>query len=184
MATTKKVASNKKTTKAATTEAAPASTKAELAAENKKLARKLERLKVIRTRENGGDKELVVTLPEVKVPKFLDGFIDFVRTQGVVGLAVGLVLGVAGKAVVDSLVANVFNPIIGMIGGGTGSIEGRFICLKHATAMVDGQPVVSCVNKLGWGNVLGQVISFLIVAAVVYFVVKGLKLDKLDKPKA
>jgi large-conductance mechanosensitive channel len=41
-----------------------------------------------------------------------------------------------------------------------------------------------CSNKLGWGQVISDLISFMIVAAVVYFVVKGLKLDKLDKQKA
>jgi large conductance mechanosensitive channel len=193
MATAKKTTATKKreVTKTAAVETASkkvttkkAATKATLEAENKKLAAKLERLKVIRTQGVGDDRELVVSLPEVRVPKFLHGFIDFVRTQGVVGLAVGLVLGVAGKGVVDSLVANIFNPIIGLIGGGAGSIEGRFICLKQVTTMVDGQQIASCTNKLGWGSVLSQLISFVIVAGVVYFIVKGLKLDKLDKPKA
>lgn len=120
-------------------------------------------------------RELVVAMPPLKVPKFLEGFIDFVRTQGVVGLAVGLVLGVAAKAVVDSIVANVFNPIIGLIGNG-GSLESHYVCLKT----IEG----ACTNKLGYGRLLSDLVSFVIVAAVVYFIVKGLKLDKLDKPKA
>jgi large-conductance mechanosensitive channel len=63
-----------------------------------------------------------------------------------------------------------------MVGGGQGSVDGRFVCLKYAGE--------ACTNKLGWGNVLSNLISFMIVASVVYFVVKGLKLDKLDKPKS
>jgi large conductance mechanosensitive channel len=120
-------------------------------------------------------RQIVLTVPPMRAPKFLQGFVDFVRTQGVVGLAVGLVLGVAAKSVVDSLVANVFNPLIGMVGGGSGSIDGRFICLKETAG--------ACTNKLGYGNVVSTVMSFLIVAGIVYFVVKGLKLDKLDKSK-
>jgi large conductance mechanosensitive channel len=128
-------------------------------------------------------KEIVLAVPPMKAPKFLQGFMDFVRTQGVVGLAVGLVLGVAAKSVVDSLVANIFNPIIGLIGADGGSLDGKFICLRHGTQAVDNELVITCSNKLGYGNVLSNIISFLIVAAVVYFVVKGLKLDKIDKPK-
>lgn len=121
-------------------------------------------------------RELVVAMPPLKVPKFLEGFLDFVRTQGVVGLAVGLVLGVAAKSVVDSLVANIFNPIIGLVGGGSGSLESHYTCLKTVNAI--------CTNKLGYGKVISDVLSFLIVAAVVYMVVHTLRLDKLDKPKA
>jgi large conductance mechanosensitive channel len=137
---------------------------------------RLARLSPIRTTTIEDNRRgIVFTVPPLKTPSFLQGFVDFVRTQGVVGLAVGLVLGVAAKSVVDSLVANIFNPLIGMAGGGTGSLEGRFICLKSTAA--------GCTNKLGWGSVLSTLMSFLIVAGIVYFVVKGLKLDKLDKSK-
>lgn len=124
---------------------------------------------------HGAGKQVVINVPAMKAPKWLQGFLDFVRQQGVVGLAVGLVLGVAAKSVVDSLVNNIFNPIIGMVGG-SGGLDSRYICLKS----IAGQ----CSNKLAYGAVVNSLVSFLIVAAVVYFVVKGLKLDKLDKPKA
>lgn len=100
---------------------------------------------------------------------------QFVREQGVVGLAIGLVLGTAVKSIVDSLVNNVATPLLGLFGG-TGGIETRYVCLRQAS---DG----SCSNILGWGAVVSSVISFLIIAAVIYFVVKGLKLDRLDKSK-
>ncbi len=119
-------------------------------------------------------------LPPVILPKVLrgplQGFVDFVREQGVVGLAVGLVLGVAAKSVIDSLVNNLFNPLIGTVGGGTGELSTHFICLKTVGT--------ECTNKLGYGRIINDMLSFIIVAAVVYFVVKSLKLDKLDKKKA
>jgi large conductance mechanosensitive channel len=121
-------------------------------------------------------KEVVVNVPVVKAPKWLQGFVDFVREQGVVGLAVGLVLGVAAKSVVDSLVNNIFNPIIGLIGAGGGELGSRYVCMKSVGTV--------CTNKLGYGRLISDIISFLIVAGVVYFVVKLLKLDKLDKKKA
>lgn len=119
-------------------------------------------------------KELVVSLPVVKAPGWLQGFVDFVREQGVIGLAVGLTLGIASKSVVDSLVANIFNPIIGVLTGGE-SLGSKYICLKEADAV--------CSSRLGYGQVMSDLLSFILVAAVVYFAVKGLKLDKLDKKK-
>lgn len=114
------------------------------------------------------------TLTRVKVPHAVQGFVDFIRQQGVVGLAVGFVLGAAAKSVVDSIVINLINPLVGLYGAG-GKLADKYWCLKT----IGGQ----CSNKLGYGAVLSQIISFLIVAGVVYFVIKGLKLDKLDKKK-
>lgn len=119
-------------------------------------------------------KEVVVTLPVVKAPRWIQGFIDFIREQGVVGLAVGLVLGAASKSVIDSLVNNIFNPVLGLLTGG-GNLAAWGICLKSA----NGQ----CTNFVSVGKFLNDIISFLLIAAVVYFVIKGLKLDKLDKKK-
>jgi large conductance mechanosensitive channel protein len=168
------MAAKKQTTKSKTT----VSTKMAKVSAAEKLA--AARAKVVRTQANGNGKELVLALPPVKAPKFLQGFVDFIRTQGVVGLAVGLVLGVAAKSVVDSLVANIFNPIIGLLGAGGGSLEDRFVCLRDS---VDAAGKVMCDNKLGYGHVLSTLVSFVTVAAVVYFVIHGLKLDKLDKKK-
>lgn len=114
----------------------------------------------------------------VKAPHWLQGFVDFVREQGVVGLAVGLILGIAAKSVVDSLVSDLFNPVIGLLYGG-GDFSAKYICLKQQTQ--DG--AMSCVSKLGYGSFLNTIIGFVIVAAAVYFLVKALKLDKLDKKK-
>lgn len=133
---------------------------------------------VKKKRIHRSDQGVVVTIPPMKAPSWLQGFVNFVREQGVVGLAVGLILGVAAKSVVDSMVNNIFNPVIGLLYGG-GDFSTKFICLKSQT--VDG--VTSCTTKLGYGNFLNTLLSFLIVAAAVYFVVKALKLDKLDKKK-
>ena len=119
-------------------------------------------------------KEVTVSLPVVKAPGWLQGFVDFVREQGVVGIAVGLTLGLAAKSLVDSFVQNVVNPIAGVLYGG-GQLAEKSWCLKS----VAGQ----CTNKLIYGSFLNALINFVIILAVVYFVVKKLKLDKLDKTK-
>lgn len=107
--------------------------------------------------------------------KPLAGFMDFIREQGVVGLAVGLTLGTAVTVFVKSIVDNVVNPLVGLILPGSSSLNNKFICLDR----VDGV----CTNKLSWGVVLSSLISFLTIAVIIYLVVHGLKLDRLDKKK-
>lgn len=105
------------------------------------------------------------------------GFIDFIREQGVMGLAIGLVLGTAVKSVVDSMVINLINPILGLVSGGSGSkFDDKYICLKT-------DELGACINKLTWGSFIGSIISFLSIALVIYIVFKMLKLERLDKPK-
>ncbi len=103
----------------------------------------------------------------------LNGFMEFIRTQGVVGLAVGLVLGVQIKAVVDSLIASFINPILGLVLPGTGDLS-----KKAFTLSIGDKSAI-----FAYGAFLSVLLSFLVVAAVVYFLIKGLKLDKLDKKK-
>jgi large conductance mechanosensitive channel len=97
----------------------------------------------------------------------LKEFIEFIRKQGVVGLAVGFILGGAVSKVVSSLVEDIINPLIGLI---LGSAEG----LSQATFNI-GEATIA------WGNFLGVLIDFIIIAAVVYYIFKGLGLDKLDQ---
>lgn len=119
-------------------------------------------------------KEVTVNLPVVHAPYFLQGFVDFVREQGVVGLAIGLVLGVASKAVIDSLVANIFNPIVGLLTGGV-SLESKNLCIKKVGD--------ACTTNMHYGKFLSDLLSFLIVIALVYFIFKALKLERLAKKK-
>ncbi|MFH1960773.1 MAG: MscL family protein [Patescibacteria group bacterium] len=97
----------------------------------------------------------------------MKGFIDFIRTQGVVGLAVGFILGGAVSKVVTALITDLINPILGLVLGVAGN-------LKEASLVVG--PA-----KFMWGDFVSATIDFLVIALVVYFGVKGLGLDKLDK---
>lgn len=96
----------------------------------------------------------------------LQGFMDFIREQGVVGLAVGFILGGAVSKTVSSLVDNVINPLVGAMLG--------------KVALADKMVTVGAVS-LKYGAFISTVVDFLIIAAVVYFGVKALGLDKLDK---
>lgn len=101
----------------------------------------------------------------------LEGFMDFIRKQGVIGLAIGLVLGVQVKAVVDQTVASFLNPVLGLVLPGSGSLAEKSFSLT----------VGSKEAVFGYGAFISVMISFITVAFLVYFVVKALKLDKLDK---
>lgn len=120
-----------------------------------------------------------------KIGKQLGGFMDFVRTQGIVGLAVGLAIGTQAGATVKSIVEGFISPLVAFI---VGSQDG----LLNAKWNVVG-PDSEATNYwlslgqrtlvISWGAILSSLITLIAVAAVIYFVVKGLKLDKLDKKK-
>ena len=120
-------------------------------------------------------REVVINMPVVRAPGWLQGFVDFVREQGVVGLAVGLTIGVAAKSLIDSFVNNIFNPFVGIFTGGQ-ALNHKTLCILHSTGG-------SCRTTLGYGQFLSDFISFFIVALAVYFLVKSLKLDRLDVKK-
>lgn len=99
----------------------------------------------------------------------MKGFLDFVREQGVVGLAVGFILGGAVSKVVSALVTDIVNPLLGVI---LGQAEG----LKTASFAVGDAEIL-------YGDLLSVCIDFIVIALVVYYGVKFLGLDKLDKKK-
>lgn len=96
-------------------------------------------------------------------------FLNFIREQGVVGLAVGFILGGATSELVKAFVNDIVNPVLGIL---LGSVSG----LKGASFTVAGA-------HLMWGDLISVFINFIVVAAVVYFGFKALKLDQLDKKK-
>lgn len=100
-----------------------------------------------------------------KIKEQIHAFVSFVREQGVMGLAIGFILGGSVGKVVTSLVTDIVQPLIGLIFGST---EG-LVALHLGPVML--------------GNFLSALIDFFIIAAVVFFAFKGLGLDKLDAKK-
>lgn len=99
----------------------------------------------------------------------MKGFLEFIREQGVVGLAVGFILGGAVSKVVAALVSDVINPLLGVV---LGAADG----LKSASISVGSAEIL-------YGDLISVCIDFLVVALVVYYGVKFIGLDKLDKAK-
>ncbi len=102
-------------------------------------------------------------------------FVEFIRTQGVVGLAIGLVLGGAVSILVKSLVDNIVMPPIGLLLGSAEGLKG--LSLSIGTTK-DGVPVI-----LHYGTFLNDFINFVVIAAVVYFLVTLFKIENITKKK-
>ena len=92
-------------------------------------------------------------------------FLKFIREQGVVGLAIGFILGGSINKVVSSLVKDVIQPAIGFFFGST---EGLASLHYHS---------------LMYGYFIASLIDFVFIAAVIYFIFKRLHLETLDLPK-
>lgn len=105
--------------------------------------------------------------------KHLKGFLDFVREQGVVGLAIGLAVGTQAAILVKDMVGALIDPIIGLI---IGNPKGLQAAQWHVT--VAGREATFALGQLVY-----SLIVFMAVCLVIYLVVHGLKLDKLDKKK-
>lgn len=99
----------------------------------------------------------------------MKGFINFIREQGVVGLAVGFILGGAVSKFVTAFITDLINPILGVILGMAGGLKDAYFSIGTV--------------KFMYGDFISSLIDFVVVAAVVYFGVKTLKLDRLDKKK-
>jgi large conductance mechanosensitive channel len=98
------------------------------------------------------------------------GFLDFIREQGVVGLAVGFILGGAVSKLVAALVEDIISPVLALGLSNVENLQSAYIQVGAA--------------KILWGNFLNVMIDFVVIALVVYFGVKLLGLDRLDKKKA
>jgi large conductance mechanosensitive channel len=85
----------------------------------------------------------------------IKGFKDFLLRGNVVDLAVAVVIGTAFTALVTAFTTSFLQPLIGLIGGG--GVDG-------GTIVVDGQ-------EFTWGAFINALITFVLTAAVVYFVV-------------
>lgn len=110
-------------------------------------------------------------------------FKEFIARGNVVDLAVGIIIGAAFTAIVNSLVADLINPIIGLLTGGT-DFSGHYLVLKGNVA--DGTSLAAARDSgaavFAYGSFLSAVINFLIIAWAVFLLVKGV--NKLQSAAA
>lgn len=105
------------------------------------------------------------------------GFMDFVRQQGVVGLAIGLAIGAAAGAAVKTIVDQLIVPLVGVLTRGIKLDDLKWVLMDADQAA--GREEVA----IGWGLILSSLITLLATALVVYLFVHFARLDRLDKKK-
>jgi large conductance mechanosensitive channel len=117
------------------------------------------------------DSGLIIGMGESQIKAFM----DYIRSQGVVGLAVGLVLGGAVSLLVKSLIDNVVMPPVGLFLGSAEGLKGlSWVIGKTA----NGKSAV-----LNYGVFLNDLINFIVIALVVYLIIHLLRVEKFDKKK-
>lgn len=86
--------------------------------------------------------------------KTVSEFVQFIREQGVVGLAVGFLIGGAVSKLVTAFVTDIITPIIGLAFGAIGNLREASIHIGQAT--------------IAWGDFVSSGVDFLVIAGVVY----------------
>lgn len=99
----------------------------------------------------------------------MKGFLNFIKAQGVVSLAVGFILGGAVSKLVSAIVTDLVNPLLGLALNRVSGLEKAYIEIGSA--------------RILWGDFVSVLIDFLVIALVVYFGVKALGIDKISEKK-
>ena len=113
----------------------------------------------------------------------LEDFKKFAMRGNVVDLAIGVIIGAAFGAIVNSLVADVIMPLVGAVTGGL-DFSNYFIPLSAkvtATSLAEAKKQGAV---LAWGNFITLVINFIIIAWVLFLIIRGMgKLIKKEEAK-
>ena len=101
--------------------------------------------------------------------QFFEEFKKFISRGNVMDMAVGIIIGGAFTAIVGSLVADIIGPIIGMVMGG---IDFSSLSVQVGEAV------------LTYGNFIQAIINFLIIAWVIFMIVKSMnKMKRKEEEK-
>ncbi|ABY35893.1 MAG TPA: large conductance mechanosensitive channel protein MscL [Chloroflexus aurantiacus] len=109
-------------------------------------------------------------------------FREFISRGNVIDLAVGVIVGAAFTAIINSLVNDIINPLIGLLVGGRADFSNYFIPLagQTATTLAEAQ---AAGPVLAYGSFLTAVINFLLIAFVVFMIVRTVNRMR-SKPEA
>ncbi len=106
----------------------------------------------------------VANIKKVKDNKFLNEFKEFINRGSVIDLAVGIVVGSAFTAIVNSLVNDILMPFIGIISGG--------IDFSHLTLTVPNITEEGTYVTLAYGNFIQAIINFFIIAFAIFILIR------------
>ncbi|MDR1564124.1 MAG: large conductance mechanosensitive channel protein MscL [Oscillospiraceae bacterium] len=96
--------------------------------------------------------------------KFLNEFKEFALRGNVIDMAVGIIIGAAFKSIVDSLVKDLITPLLGLLGGMDFS-EFKL----NVPSLINGSTV-----SIHYGSFITAIINFLIMAVVIFCMIKGI----------
>jgi large conductance mechanosensitive channel len=118
----------------------------------------------------------------------LNEFKEFIAKGNVMDLAVGVIIGAAFQRIVDSMVTDIIMPVVGLATGGT-DFTNQFVVLREGlkaaapyASLADAKAAGATV--VAYGAFLNQVIQFLILAWVVFLMVKAVNRMRRDNPPA
>jgi large conductance mechanosensitive channel len=109
-----------------------------------------------------------------KTTSMLKEFKEFINRGSVMDLAIGVIIGGAFGKIIDSLVGNVIMPIVSKVILRGVSFENAMISLdgNHYATLVEAKAAGAAV--IAYGNFLQVIINFVIIAFVLFLIVKGL----------
>ena len=120
----------------------------------------------------------------MKKPAWIDEFIAFAVKGNAMALAVGTIIGAAFSTITKSLSDDVIMPIVAIFMGGIDFSEMKIVLPRFFGEPVLDEAGNEILNTLNYGNFISAIINFLILALVVFFLVKGLnKLSDMTKKK-
>ena len=114
--------------------------------------------------------------PPVK-KSLMQEFFDFLKTFGVIGLAIAFIIGAAASKLVTALVTDIVNPFVGLFLP-AGDLKAMSV---NATSVVGS----GAISEFKYGDLVANIIDFLIIAFIVFIAYKQLSKHKLleDKTK-
>ena len=120
----------------------------------------------------------------VKKPSWWDEFLTFAVKGNAMALAVGTIIGAAFSTITKSLTDDIIMPIIAIFMGGIDFSEMKIVLPRLFGPEKLDEAGNEILNTLNYGNFISAIINFLILALVVFFLVKGLnKMAEMGKKK-
>jgi large conductance mechanosensitive channel len=113
--------------------------------------------------------------PHERIPTktFITQFFDFLKTFGIIGLAIAFVIGQAASKLITALVEDIINPLVGFFLP-SGSLE-------QLSAKITN--VSGAISEFKYGDFIANIIDFLIIALVVFAAYKALSRYKIVEDK-
>lgn len=122
--------------------------------------------------------------------KFIEEFKAFALRGNVIDLAVGVIIGGAFQSIVNSVINDLIMPFVGLLTGGVNFVD-QFVVLKHPEGMEEvifkslEEAKAAGATVFAYGSFITAVINFIIMAFVIFLLVRGInRLSDLRKKDA